>query len=189
MIYWISALHATSSTHPALYAVSVRAVGISPRTSFPTVRCLPAAVLQVSDSVSSRFLRDFHPSSHIASVVPKEQPICVLRGWAAWVRAAIYFRGTCCPTIIDVPMFHFRVRDGTGWGHWAVTTRLQSVACAVGAWTACLGVCGGGTCGRVVCGVQTDIRERFGGGFKVGCFAWFQSFKHRGVDLSFVKKL
>ena len=48
--------------------------------------------------------------------------------WAlrrSWVLAAIYFRGACCPTIIDVPMFHFRVRDGTGWGHWAVTTRLQ----------------------------------------------------------------
>ena len=69
-------------------------------TSFPMVRFLPAVnsepphgsspsgrvpngtrlahlqafsglVLQVSDSVSSRFLRDFHPSSHIASVVQK----------------------------------------------------------------------------------------------------------------------
>ena len=100
MIYWISVLKASLSTHPALYAVSVRAVGISPRTSFPTVRCLPAVdsepphgsspfgrvpngtrlarlqaisglALQVSDSASSRFLRDFHPSSHIASVVLK----------------------------------------------------------------------------------------------------------------------
>ena len=24
-------------------------------------------------------------------------------------------------------MFHFRVRDGTGWDHWAVTTRLRPV--------------------------------------------------------------
>ena len=58
-------------------------------------------------------------------------PPAHLRGWAAWVLAAIYFREACCLTIIDVPMFHFRVRDGTGWGHWAVTTRLQpaSVVC------------------------------------------------------------
>ena len=41
------------------------------------------------------------------------------------VLAAIYFRGTYRPTIIDAPMFHFRVRDGTGWGHWAMTTRLR----------------------------------------------------------------
>ena len=39
--------------------------------------------------------------------------------------AAIYSRGTCCPTTIDVLMFHFRVRNGTGWGHQAMTTRLQ----------------------------------------------------------------
>ena len=38
--------------------------------------------------------------------------------------AAIYSRGTCRPTTIDVPMFHFRVRNGTGWGHWAMTTRF-----------------------------------------------------------------
>ena len=39
--------------------------------------------------------------------------------------AAIYSRGTCRPTTIDVLMFHFRVRNGTGWGHQAVTTGLQ----------------------------------------------------------------
>ena len=76
MMYRISALLATSSIHPALYAVSVRTVGISPRTSFPTVRYLPAAVLQVWDSVSSRLLADFHRSAHIASVVRKQ----LLRG-------------------------------------------------------------------------------------------------------------
>ena len=73
-------------------------------TSFPTVHFLPAVdsepphgsspsgrvpngtrlvrlqafsglVLQVSDSVSSRFLRDFHPSSHIASVAHEKRCI------------------------------------------------------------------------------------------------------------------
>ena len=39
--------------------------------------------------------------------------------------AAIFSRGTCRPTTIDVLMFHFRVRNGTGWGHQAVTTRLR----------------------------------------------------------------
>ena len=68
-MYRISACFAASSVHLALYAVPVRAVGISPRTSFPTVRCLPAAVLQVCVSASSRHLVDFHHSSRIASVV------------------------------------------------------------------------------------------------------------------------
>ncbi|MBQ6941070.1 MAG: hypothetical protein IJN23_00730, partial [Akkermansia sp.] len=69
MMYRISALAATSSIHPALYAVSVRTVGISPRTSSSTVCYLPAVVLQVWDSASSRLRADFHRSAHIASVV------------------------------------------------------------------------------------------------------------------------
>ena len=43
---------------------------------------------------------------------------------ALFTLAAIYSRGTCRPTTIDVLMFHFRVRNGTGWGHQAMTTRL-----------------------------------------------------------------
>ena len=68
-MYWIYASIAASSSHPASYTVSVRTVGISPRTSSPTVRYLPAAVLQVCDSASSRLVTDFHRRSHIASVV------------------------------------------------------------------------------------------------------------------------
>ena len=34
----------------------------------------------------------------VGACAKKEQPICVLRGWAALVLAAIYFRGTCRPT-------------------------------------------------------------------------------------------
>ena len=52
------------------------------------------------------------------------------------ILAAIYSRGTCRPTTIDVPMFHFRVRNGTGWGHRAMTTRLRSRVFAA----VCLGV-------------------------------------------------
>jgi hypothetical protein len=33
----------------------------------------------------------------------------------------------CRHTIIDAVVFHFRVRDGNGWGHHAVVTRLLSV--------------------------------------------------------------
>ena len=44
---------------------------------------------------------------------------------ASFTLAAIYSRGTCRPTTIDVLMFHFRVRNGTGWGHQAMTTRLR----------------------------------------------------------------
>ena len=69
MMYWIYACIAASSSQPASYTVSVRTVGISPRTSSSTVRCLPAVVLQVCDSASSRLFADFHRRSHIASVV------------------------------------------------------------------------------------------------------------------------
>ena len=43
---------------------------------------------------------------------------------ASFTLAAIYSRGTCRPTTIDVLMFHFRVRNGTGWDDQAMTTRL-----------------------------------------------------------------
>ena len=46
---------------------------------------------------------------------------------ASWILAAIYSRGTYRPTTIDVLMFHFRVRNGTGWGHQAMTTRRLPV--------------------------------------------------------------
>ena len=49
----------------------LRTVGISPRTSAPTIRYLPAVVLHVWDSALSRLLTDFHRSAHIASVVQK----------------------------------------------------------------------------------------------------------------------
>ena len=47
---------------------------------------------------------------------------------ASFTLAAIYSRGTCRPTTIDVLMFHFRVRNGTGWDHQAMTTRFQEAA-------------------------------------------------------------
>ena len=80
-MYRISALAATSSIHPVLYAVSVRTVGISPRTSSSTVCYLPAVVLQVWASASSRLRADFHRSTHIASVVPKSPAPYQARGF------------------------------------------------------------------------------------------------------------
>ena len=53
----------------------------------------------------------------------KPRRTLVLRG--SLTLAAIYSRGTCRPTTIDVLMFHFRVRNGTGWDHQAMTTRFQ----------------------------------------------------------------
>ena len=47
---------------------------------------------------------------------------------ASFTLAAIYSRGTCRPTTIDVLMFHFRVRNGTGWDHQAMTTRFQGAS-------------------------------------------------------------
>ncbi len=57
---------------PAPYGgiLTTRVVRIPPRISSPTARYLPAVVLQVWDSASSRHLADFHRSTHIASVVP-----------------------------------------------------------------------------------------------------------------------
>lgn len=65
--------------------------------------------------------------------------------------AAIYSRGTCRPTTIDVLMFHFRVRNGTGWGHQAVTTRLRR-------FFVCGAVCPGVIAG-LVCEVWCSFRE------------------------------
>ena len=69
----------------------------------------------------------------------RSDEICVLRtqtmkprnlfGFgASFTLAAIYSRGTCRPTTIDVLMFHFRVRNGTGWDHQAMTTRFQGAS-------------------------------------------------------------
>ena len=57
---------------------------------------------------------------------------------ASFTLAAIYSRGTCRPTTIDVLMFHFRVRNGTGWDHQAMTTRFQEAASFV---ASCLSGC------------------------------------------------
>lgn len=38
--------------------------------------------------------------------------------------ATTYFHRTCRPTIIGAGAFHFRVRNGTGWFHPAVVTRI-----------------------------------------------------------------
>ena len=131
--------------------VSVRTVGISPRTSFPTVRYLPAAVLQVWDA-----LPFFPPDAGITISTLRVDDIRLCRtistpaAWtifaslgsqttkprnhfgfgASFTLAAIYSRGTCRPTTIDVLMFHFRVRNGTGWDHQAMTTRFQSYGLA-----------------------------------------------------------
>ena len=52
---------------------------------------------------------------------------------ASFTRAAISSRGTYRPTTIDVLMFHFRVRNGTGWGHQAMTTRFQGASLSLAA--------------------------------------------------------
>ncbi len=51
----------------------LRTVGISPRTSSPSIRYLPAVVLQVWDSALSQLRADFHRSAHIASVVHRSK--------------------------------------------------------------------------------------------------------------------
>ena len=62
---------------------------------------------------------------------------------ASFTLAAIYSRGTCRPTTIDVLMFHFRVRNGTGWDHQAMTTRFQEAAsCSLLAYLAVICACG-----------------------------------------------
>ena len=96
---------------------------------------------------------------------------------ALFTLAAIYSRGTCRPTTIDVLMFHFRVRNGTGWGHQAMTTRLLPyfVLCTLYfvlqlVWlsSALAGCCL--VCWLPAGGQQADIR--------VACFVRFLQFAH-----------
>ena len=77
--------------------------------------------------------------------------------------AAIYSRGTCRPTTIDVLMFHFRVRNGTGWGHQAMTTRLRLALF-------CSSVCLIIIC---ACGLLFIFQRQ--AGIRVACFVCFCS--------------
>ena len=56
---------------------------------------------------------------------------------ASFTLAAIYSRGTYRPTTIDVLMFHFRVRNGTGWDHQAMTTRFQEAVFSASCLSGC----------------------------------------------------
>ena len=94
---------------------------------------------------------------------------------ASLTLAAIYSRGTYRPTTIDAPMFHFRVRNGTGWGHWAMTTRFQISSCGLLGvilltWPSLafglLWLCAGFAL-RVLRGKQADIRVAMCVGFQV----------------------
>ena len=73
-------------------------------------------------------LTSFGRNLRAAPADGKARRTFVLR--ALFTLAAIYSRGTCRPTTIDVLMFHFRVRNGTGWDHQAMTTRFQSYGLA-----------------------------------------------------------
>ena len=78
---------------------------------------------------------------------------------ASFTLAAIYSRGTCRPTTIDVLMFHFRVRNGTGWDHQAMTTRFQEAAsCSLLAYLAVICACGLLCCVLAALWQQADIR-------------------------------
>ena len=95
---------------------------------------------------------------------------------ASFTLAAIYSRGTCRPTTIDVLMFHFRVRNGTGWDHQAMTTRLLPyfVLCTLYfvlqlVWlsSALAGCCL--VFWLPVAGQQADIRVALGFAFSLSC--------------------
>ena len=45
--------------------------------------------------------------------------------------ATSYFRMAFRHTIIGATAFHFRVRNGNGWGHCAMVTRLQTTRLSV----------------------------------------------------------
>jgi len=52
-----------------------------------------------------------------------KKPSTPLREWRVIVLAITYSHKACRPTTIGVAAFHFRVRDGTGWGRGAMVTR------------------------------------------------------------------
>ena len=88
---------------------------------------------------------------------------------ALFTLAAIYSRGTCRPTTIDVLMFHFRVRNGTGWDHQAMTTRFWIYFVIPPIWlsSALAGCCC--MCWLPVGGQQADIRVALGFAFSLSC--------------------
>ena len=84
----------------------------------------PAAqVIEISSASQREFPTSWERISFFFAKTEKPAILFGLR--ASFTLAAIYSRGTCRPTTIDVLMFHFRVRNGTGWGHQAMTTRLR----------------------------------------------------------------
>ena len=58
----------------------------------------------------------------------QEKTPCSGEGGGGYNLAVSYFRMTCRHTIIGATAFHFRVRNGNGWCHCAMTTRLLSTA-------------------------------------------------------------
>ena len=81
-------------------------------------------------------------------------------------------------------MFHFRVRNGTEWGHWAMTTRFQIYSCGLLGvilltWPSLalglLWLCTGAAL-RVLQGKQADIRVAMCVGFQVLRFFFESSF-------------
>ena len=83
-----------------------------------------------------------------AAMLKTEEARKALALRASLILAAIYSRGAYRPTTIDVLMFHFRVRNGAGWGHQAVTTRFQGRV-----FLCCFPACPGVTCGLLRGGV------------------------------------
>ena len=83
-----------------------------------------AATLGSSDGLAPPGSR--HKKSHhaVAFVADKEQytPVLMLKSFT-WHRAI--FAGGYPPTIVAAAAFHARVRDGSGWDHNAMDTRID----------------------------------------------------------------
>ena len=94
--------------------------------SLPIGKRNPASGWTKSGPWPVEILSSFGRNLQASPADGKARRTFVLR--ALFTLAAIYSRGTCRPTTIDVLMFHFRVRNGTGWDHQAMTTRFQGAS-------------------------------------------------------------
>ncbi len=58
-------------------------------------------------------------------------PITTAGGGESFTWHRAIFAGGCPPTIVAAAAFHARVRDGSGWFHNAMDTRIDQVALAI----------------------------------------------------------
>ena len=112
--------------------------GLLPRAE-SVVCCTDGAACKGARALPRRFFA-FLGGHARSSGVKTSHPASLARGGVLEL-ATSYFRKACRLTIIGATAFHFRVRNGNGWGHCAMVTRQRATPlpeCHGGLETGCL---------------------------------------------------